>query len=68
MSRPARLPLVADQVSPAVTLAANGEAGFFPYFLRITPRSGPHRRPERVGSAFSDNCGRIVTTGRAGTR
>ena len=32
------------------------------------PSVGAYRRPERVGSAFSDDCGRIVTTGRAGTR
>ena len=41
LSRPARLPFVADQVSPGRDTGRHGEAGFFLYFLGITPRSGP---------------------------
>ena len=58
LSRPARLPLVADQVSPAVTLAAMARQ-VFSLLPAHHPSVGAHRRPERVGSAFSDDCGRI---------
>ena len=56
LSRPARLPLVADQVSPAVTLAAMARQ-VFSLLPGHHPSVGAHRRPERVGSAFSDDCG-----------
>ena len=52
LSRPARLPLVADQVSPAVTLAAMARQ-VFSLLPAHHPSVGAHRRPERVGSAFS---------------
>ena len=47
-----RLPLVADQVSPAVTLAAMARQ-VFSLLPAHHPSVGAHRRPERVGSAFS---------------
>ena len=46
------LPLVADQVSPAVTLAAMARQ-VFSLLPAHHPSVGAHRRPERVGSAFS---------------
>ena len=52
LPRPARLPLVADQVSPAVTLAAMARQ-VFSLLPAHHPSIGAHRRPERVGSAFS---------------
>ena len=52
LSRPARLPLVADQVSSAVTLAAMARQ-VFSLLPGHHPSVGAHRRPERVGSAFS---------------
>ena len=52
LSRPARLPLVADQVSSAVTLAAMARQ-VFSLLPAHHPSVGAHRRPERVGSAFS---------------
>ena len=52
LSRPARLPLVADQVSPAVTLAAMARQ-VFSLLPAHHPSVGAHRWPERVGSAFS---------------
>ena len=52
LSRPARLPFVADQVSSAVTLAAMARQ-VFSLLPAHHPSVGAHRRPERVGSAFS---------------